>query len=361
MEAASRLGSCAISPTARLLIVKLSSLGDVAQALPVATALRRRYPQARITWAVERRAAALVTDHPAIDRVVCFPEMSWSAANGRWARDFTAALRGIRAEAYDLCLDLQGLLKSAVVALVSRSPQRLVTARAREGAQLAARRLALPGRRLHAVEEYLHYAGCLGAPTDAVEFGVPVSAEASGTVVRRLDTLGVPAGVPLIIVNPSASTRKKTWPVDRWAKLTIELAGLGTVVLIGAATQRERHAAVVRAARGAALDLTGLPLEESIALLARCTVHVAPDTGTAHIAAALGRSVVGIFGPTPRWRLAPYGNDDLIVSRDDLCGGTCPRLCLRGRACLAAITIDAVVSQVRLAVGSRQSAVGGRQ
>ena len=110
-----------------VLIVKMSSIGDVVHALPVATALRRRFPQLRISWAVEERAAPLLADHPAIDRVVVFPPMRWGEVGPAWTRAVARAVRDLTSEAYDVCLDLQGLAKSSLVALLSRAPLRLGT------------------------------------------------------------------------------------------------------------------------------------------------------------------------------------------------------------------------------------------
>ena len=330
----------------QVLIVKLSSIGDVVHALPVATALRRRYPQARISWAVEEWTAPLVQGHRAVDRVVIFPSMRWRRAGAAWVRAFVDAVRVLRRERYDVSIDLQGLLKSATVALLSRAPLRIGTSRPREGAGFVSPPVPAAAGRLHVVDDYLQCAAFLDASATPVEFDVPVHAAAAASMARALDALSLGAA-PLIVINPSASVGSKTWPAHRWVRVAEALSADGAVVLVGGPEQRARHATIVREAAGSVHDFTGrTSLAELVALLDRCALHVAPDTGSAHIAAALGRPVVGLYGPTPPWRKAPYGCGDLVVLHPQACGIGCPRFCLR-RRCLDAATPDEIVAQAR--------------
>lgn len=336
-----------------VLIIKMSSLGDVVQALPAATALRRRYPQARISWAVEGWIAPLLAGHPAIDRIVSFPVMRLPAEPSRWWRHFRSALRELRAEPCDVAVDLQGLFKSAVVSLWSGARKRVGVQRLREGAWLVSRAVPRGDERAHAVEEYLACAEALGAPGRPVSFRLPVADAAAASVDRLLSLVRLPAHEPLVIVNPSASSTRKTWPVERWAHLVEELAPLGRVVLIGTADQGTRHAAIGARARRKPYDLTGrTTLPELVALLDRSALHIAPDTGSAHIAAALGTPVIGIYGPMPPWRHAPWGQERLLAYHAGICGRTCPSLCLRRRRCLRAVRVEEVVRLAREVLAS---------
>ena len=343
----------AAAPGRRLLILKLSSLGDIVQALPVASALRRQFPALHITWAVEGRFAALVQGHAAIDRVVTFPRLAWGAVAPTWPAALRRALGTVREQPYDITLDLQGLFKSSVVAVCSRAPLRLGLAPQREGARLVSRAVPLTRGRRHAVDAYLDCAAHLGAAPAPAQFGLPVAPAAAASVARLLRQRAVPRTAPLIVIHPSAGRPWKAWPDRYWPPVIDALAGAGTIVLVGGAEHRARHRTLAHRARQPVVDLTGATtLAELIALLDRCALHLAPDTGTLHVAAALARPVVGIYGPTPSWRLGPYGQLDGAVRVADACGVACPRLCLQRRRCLRVITPDQVIARARRALAN---------
>lgn len=335
----------------RVLIIKLSSLGDVAQALPVASALRKRFPELRVTWAVEERCAALLHGHAGVDRVITFPSLSWGAVGRGWTAACARALRAVRAERYDVALDLQGLLKSSVVALWSRAPVRLGVTPQREGAALVSRAVAVRVGRCHSVDRYLDAAAFLGASRQPVRFGLVVQPTARASLGQLLRQHGAAAADPLIVIAPSPSRRAKAWPDDRWPAVIDAMADEGTVVLVGSAAQRRRHQALAARARRPPIDLTGATsVAELVALLDASALHIAPDTGTLHVAAALGRPVLGLFGPTPPWRLGPYGQRDSALHREDACGVTCPRICMSRRRCLRVIGAEEVVARARAAL-----------
>jgi heptosyltransferase-1 len=329
----------------RILIVRMSSLGDVVQSVPVATALRRSHPAARITWAVEARFAELLDGHPAIDRLVQFPAMEWRGVGRGWTSSFRAAVRGLRAESYDAAVDLQSLAKSSLVALLSRAPLRVGHPWQREGAGLVSR--AVPDRAgAHVVEQYLACAEALGASPAEVTFDLPVRAAARARVSEMLDGHG--RGRGWIVLNPSASKARKCWPVERWVELTKGLADAGDLVLVGAGAEVRRHREIARRAGTGVHDLTGrTTLAELVALLAGSTLHVGHDSGTGQIAAALGVPVVSIFGPTDPRRAAPWGQAHLALKHDGLCAPTCPRLCPHRRRCLTAVTVEEVARLAR--------------
>jgi ADP-heptose:LPS heptosyltransferase len=262
-------------------------------------------------------------------------------------------VQALRADAYDLVVDLQGLLKSSLVALASRAPIRLGVAPQREGAAFVSRTVPLPASNAHAVDRYLQCAAFLGAATDPVDFGLSADPAAVASVERLLSREKVDLETPLILINPSASRPWKAWSTERWARVSGGLKDLGTVVVIGSAAQAEVHREIVGRTGNGVVDLTGTTtLSEVIALLARCAIHIAPDTGTLHIAAALGRPVVGVYGPTAPAALGPYGQLGFAVYQAGLCGPTCPRWCWRNRRCLNAIVPEDVIGRARLALAA---------
>ncbi len=322
------------------LIIKLSSIGDVVHALPVACALKETFPQLHLTWAIEDWAAALVVGHRAIDRVVVFPSMRrWPKRPARWLAEFRRGVRELRAQPYDVALDLQGLARSASLAVLSRAPLRVARQGQREGAHLVSYGLPIPSTARHAVDEYLHAARFLGAADTPPCFDVPVHPDARQAVGRLLAAAAVTPDEPLIVLSPSTSHAWKAWSPERWAQVADGLVDYGAVVIAGGPTQRARNARMVARMRHSAVDLTGqTTLSELVALLDRAALHVGADSGAMHIAAALGRPVAAVYGPTRPSRLAPYGQTHAVVYHGDQCGRLCPAYCVWGQRCLRVAT-----------------------
>jgi heptosyltransferase I len=335
----------------RLLIVKMSSIGDVVHALPAASALRRTYPELRISWLIEEEFAALVDGHPGVDRVVAIPSVTRGRITARLAA-LREAVRLVRAERYDVALELQGLMVSSLIALLAGARVRVGRPRRREGAHLLTRRIPRP-EGAHAVEESLACARFLGAAPGPVCFALPVAPAAAATIASKLVALRIPPDTPLVVLNPSASAAWKLWPAEHWTVVATELARAANIVLIGSRRERSRHNQIARQAGGDVYDLTGeTSLAELIAILDHCSLHIAGDTGSSHIAAALGRPVVGIFGPSDPQRLGPYGQGEFLISGADLCGRLCPHWCSNALLCLRSITPDRVVAQARRAMAA---------
>jgi ADP-heptose:LPS heptosyltransferase len=221
----------------------------------------------------------------------------------------------------------------------------------REGARFVSRAVPASQERIHVVDDYLRCAEFVGASPVPVSFDLPVHPSAATTIKHLLAGLRLPSDAPLIAINPSASVAWKSAAAAYWSQVVNALANDGTVLLVGSANQIGHHAEIARLSRARVYDFTGrTSLAELVALLRRCTIHVAPDTGSAHIAAALGCPVAGLYGPTPPWRKAPYGYEDLVAQRHDLCSSGCPRACRHKLQCLQAVTPDDLVGQARRAL-----------
>ncbi|HPP82875.1 MAG TPA: lipopolysaccharide heptosyltransferase I [Rubrivivax sp.] len=274
----------------RLLIVKTSSMGDVVHALPVVHDIVREHPQARIEWLVEAPFAAIASMHPGVAAVL---PMAWR----KWRRELyarrtwhaMAALRArLRSEPYDLVLDLQGLLKSALWARQALGPTAgydAASAREPLAARLYRRRLAVP-RELHAVRRCrLLVAGHLGlpAPDDAPVFGL--EAPAPGWM---------PRGTYSVLI-PNASRPEKLWPERHWIAVGRRLSerGLPPVVLWG---RHDEQTLAERIAAGCDGDVPPfLKVGEMASVLARAEQVVGLDTGFTHLAAAFGRPTLGVY------------------------------------------------------------------
>jgi heptosyltransferase-1 len=305
-------------PDVRIALVKLSALGDIVHALPVASALRAGWPSARIAWIVERRHAAVLRDHPALDDVIVVDTQSWRRARGpqalgRAARELLVLQSRLRAARFDVVLDLQGLVKSGLLVRATGAPLRIGFARGacREwpNTLFTNRRVTLPGSAHHVVDQYLALLGPLGAPVGRrpVEFCVPSDSEAELAIDEFFAASGLKPRDRVVVLNPGAGRPEKRWPASRFIELGRRLVandGARAIVTWG---PRETELAHVIAEGGQTLLAPPTDLNRLIALLRRASVVVAGDTGPLHIAAALGVPCVGLFGPTPAGRNAPYG------------------------------------------------------
>lgn len=304
----------------RIAIVKLSSLGDVIHALPVARALRRAMPEAHLTWVVEAREYAILRDHPDLDAVVPVDTRRWRRLIRRpaGAREVLAKVgrlrQRIRHAAFDVAIDLQGLIKSGLLTAYTGAPVRIgfTAARCRErlNALFTNRRVLPPASARHVVEQYLALLAPLGIEPGPAEFFIPVPADAE----RRMDELllkeGVKRGDRLVAINPGAGRPGKRWPVESFRALGDRLAteaGARLLVLWGPDESHMAREIALGLPGASALLAPPTDLGELTALLRRCRLMIAGDTGPLHLAAALGTPCLGLFGPTRAERNGPHG------------------------------------------------------
>jgi lipopolysaccharide heptosyltransferase I len=310
----------------RIVLVKLSSLGDVIHALPVAATLRAARPEARLSWIVERREATVLRGHPALDDVIVADTRGWRRARRPAALraalgDALALRRRLVRARFDVALDLQGLVKSGVLAAATRAPLRIGFAaglrREPLSALFANRRVAPPATARHVVEQYLALLEPLGVGERRLEFRLPVTPAAETAIEEWLVTAGFKPQRRLVVLNPGAGRADKRWPLEHFATLARGLVqDAGAHVLITWGPGEEADARAIGAAAAVMLapptDLQTLP-----ALLRRASVMVAADTGPLHMAAALGTSCVGLYGPTSATRNGPYGPGHRALASPD--------------------------------------------
>ncbi|NDY41633.1 glycosyltransferase family 9 protein [Dissulfurirhabdus thermomarina] len=353
----------------RILIVKLSALGDVVQALPVLAALRRAFPAAAVDWVVGEAAAGLLDGHPMLDRVIVYPRRRWGGAvrrPGRWpglAGELRAFLRRLRAARYDVVLELQGLLKSGLVAAATRSPRKVGFAGGREGSSLfLTERLPPYDPDEHAVLRYLRLARHLGAPGGPPEFPLNAGPAAEREALDLLAAGGYHSPRHLVLVPGTV------WPTKRWtpsgfarvAEFAARERGLLPVV-VGGAGDRGLARAIRDEARVDVADLTGrTTLPQLAALFRRARAVVSTDTGPMHLAAAAGAPVVALFGPTAPWRTGPFGEGHVVVRRGLACSPCFRRRCADPRCMeeIGAAEVCAAVDRV-LAAGAAAPGEGG--
>jgi len=334
-------------PYANILIVKLSAIGDVVHALPVAYALKRCFPAARLTWVAERPACELLADNPCIDEVVVFDRAALKKTAG-W-RCVPGFIRQLRARRFDLALDLQGLFKSAAIAGLSGARRRYVYCNARELSGIVSRRVRGPHHKGHVVEQYLDVVRALGCAADEVVFPVRITAAESAAAEAVARGAGLDLAKRYVVLAPGANWPNKRWPPLRFAALADRLRQEGvTPVLCGGTGDVPLAARIAAAAARPPVDLTGrTSLKELAHIVQKARALVGGDTGPLHLAAALGTPAVALYGPTDPGRNGPYGRGHKVLVTDQACAGCWRRACPRGADCLAGISVADVYQAVR--------------
>lgn len=353
----------------RILIVKLSSIGDVVHTLPAAALLRGALPDAQIAWAVEHAASAIIEGSPVIDELIRLDTKAWrkDLLRGSIARDARAGFSRLRGAAElngdgrtDLAIDFQGLMKSGVIAFASRATKRLglQTSDLRESAsKVFLTEQAATSEFIHVIDKNLALARAAIAivtkqsnpdrpSTDGYDFPIAVSEDDERYVQEVIES----QGGPFVILNPGGGWPTKLWPAGQYAKLADWLSddcGLKSLVTFGPGEEALAHT-VVSGSRSKSTRAVASTLKQFVALARHAALFVGGDTGPLHLAAASGTPIVGLYGPTSPARNGPFDPRDVTVGRELWCRTACHR-----RSCWHWECMDIPVRDVKRAVLNR--------
>jgi heptosyltransferase-1 len=312
----------------RLLIVRLSAMGDVIHTLPAVHALREVFPQAHIGWLIEERWAELLCApgsprrgtrsvlRPLVDEVHTVNLKDWrkSPLSISSLQRMATLWNDVRDAHYDVAVDLQGAMRSALLARLSGTRAVYGAAEPRESPASLwyTRKVVASGK--HVIEQNLSVAGalceCPKALSPDVSHDFPRDPRAEALVGQRLAELG---SGDFAILNPGAGWGAKRWPAERYGDVARKLAKQGVRSILNSGPGEEELARVAEAASDGAAWAMSLTISELIALTRRARVFVGGDTGPLHLAAALRVPVVAIFGPTDPVRNGPYGKRSVVL------------------------------------------------
>jgi heptosyltransferase I len=308
-------------PKYRLLVIRLGAMGDILHALPAVTALRSQHPGWIIDWVVEPRWRALLSAPGAAERGASRPVVDtlYSASARDWSRNplristlsqIRDLRRALRSGGYDAVVDFQGAIRSAVIGRMAGSRRLIGEAAPREAAARHFFTERVVTRGAHVIEQDMELAEQIGgdrlAPTQP-QLPVDPASEAWCD-----DLLGLSCQ-PVVLINPGAGWGAKRWPIERYTAVARGLSTRGFRVMVNAGPGEEPLAeSIVQGTDGAATALS-ITLDQLIAFTRRIALCIAGDTGPLHLACALGRPVVGIYGPTDPSRNGPYGTQFRIL------------------------------------------------
>lgn len=324
----------------RIALLKPSALGDIVHSLPVLSALKELYPASSIDWIVNRSFEPLIAGHPDLNATVPFQRGAfrglWKSL--RYSVHFAEQLRKSR---YDLVIDLQGLLRTGIMAAATGAPVRVGFANAREGSRHTyTHRIEVPdAERIHAVDRYWRIVDALGGRDMAKRFHVPLNPQELRVIEREF--AGCPR--PWTALAPGAKWLTKRWPPAHFAELANRARAEfgGTVFLVGAAEDAPLALEIQQRSAGAIVDLTGkTSLPKLAALLSRADVMLANDTGPLHLAAALGTPCIAPYTCTRIAKHGPYGSRHTGIEASVPCAGSYLRVCPNGMICMDDLTPD---------------------
>jgi len=316
----------------RVLIVRTSAMGDVLHALPAVAAMRQLHPEWYIGWVIDPRWMPLLqaaggddvaTGDPArpiVDRVHAVPTQEWKKRplTSATAKGILALGRELRSAKYDLCVDMQGLIRSALVGKLSGTPRYVGRLKPREGVARWLYKTRVGTHSAHVIDQGCELLGsAIGGTADALKacrVTLPVDAASEAWVDEFLDR-----ALPRELWNrfaffaPTAGWGAKQWPSERYGAVAVALAEAGWATLVNAHSVDDPTAkAVIGASLGCAA-VAPSTLSQMIALERRAALVIGGDTGPIHLAAALGRPVVGLYGPTDPARTGPYGGRSRVL------------------------------------------------
>jgi lipopolysaccharide heptosyltransferase II len=338
----------------KILILKPSSLGDVIHAIPVLRLLKRHWPDSRIHWWLDINLVPLLERDADLEGIFAFRRKRWAAPH-RWF-EIAASIRAMRRQRFDLVIDLQGLARSSIFGWLANASLSVGLDNLREGGREGARAMydLTPPRaspQTHAVDRYLAVLPLLRVPVHWDFEWLPSRPEAARRV--RQTWAGEDGQTRWIVLLPGGRWNNKRWPADQFADLARRLGQLPQthLVVLGSKEEWPLGQTIAAALPGRSLNLAGATsLDEMIEWIRLCRLTITNDTGPMHVAAALRRPVIALFGPTNPWNTGPYGQLQNVIRTASVPCVPCLKSACAYReplACLRAIQPAAVFERAR--------------
>jgi len=341
----------------KILIVKLSAIGDVIHTLPSLNAIRKHYPDAHITWLIEEAASSLIIEHEALDRVIISKRKQWvKGIFGPFCIDNIKEtyqfIKELRDTEYDLIIDFQGLLKSAALIALARGKRKTGFDKGMEHMEhsyiFLNERIPPVNMDNHALLRSLMLINALGIESKEIEYKLPVSCHTRKITNELLERHGIKEAGIIVAINPVAKWITKLWDNRKFALLADRLIEKynASVIFTGSQSDRSTIDNILSCMSYGAVNLAGeTTLKTLAALYEKTKFLISTDTGPMHMAAAVGTPVIALFGPTAPWRTGPFGAKHKIMRSGIDCSPCFKRQCSTIN-CMKQISVEQVLDAV---------------
>ncbi len=336
-----------------ILIVKMSSLGDVIHSLPTLAAIRHNWPDAKIVWAIHESFSGVLPGKPWVDEVVYIDKKKLTSLSY-----LNHLHKELQAYHFDIAIDLQGLMKSSLITLLSGAKRRVSYWEAREGSRFINEPLVGPNKYGHVIERYLDVVRCLGGVVRDIEFPMVDLDEAKKSVHEKLLQEGY-QDRPYAILTPATRWAPKDWPVERYAEIGDKLVQEGyEVVLLGGPSDAEMGQELVSLMKEKSINMMGKTnLHEMMALIRHTSLFISGDTGPLHMANAMKVPLIALYGPTYPGRLGPYGNERAKVIVSPTSKATMEQMKTDDKETMKDLTVEMVWNAVEDMLGKKGSSI----
>lgn len=308
----------------KILIIRLTALGDVIFTIPLACTLKNNDKNTQIGWVVAEKGLDIIKDNPCVDKYHFVPLKEWKKHpfSLKTFKEFITIIKEIRKEKYDIALDCQQMFKSLFLFWFCGAKRRITFKDARElsilgGNEFVAPKANFRGFNYHIVERNLDFARYLGIEPKSIDFSLPETSQTSKDKIDDL-TKHLDKSKPLVVISPATTWKNKHWSEKNWAKLVDAISSKCNIIFTGTLTDEQLVARILDKTRCnlSFVNLVGnTNLDELRELFSRSQVVISPDSGSAHLAWASGNpAVITIFTCTPPKRFGPYGNDKKYFS-----------------------------------------------
>ncbi|CCK79412.1 lipopolysaccharide heptosyltransferase II [Desulfobacula toluolica] len=348
----------------KILIIKLSAIGDVIHTLPALNSLRNFYPHAHITWIVEEAALPLIRGHNSIDRIILSKRKKWikkllnPLARKKTLKEIYNFIKDIRDTRYDIIIDFHQLLKSGILVLLAKGVRKIGFDKGMphmEESQIFLNEKIPPvSVEIHALKRNLMLLEAIGIPTKNIEYQISTDQNDEDNVMKLIHENKIKDG--FVVLNPVAKWDSKLWQNHKWAQLAdILIKNYNTCVIFSGSVDDYFLIEEIRGMmQEKAVNFAGKTSLKSLAILySKAKIIITTDTGPMHLAAAIKTPVIALFGPTAPWRTGPFGLTHKIIRKSMSCSPCFKRICPYGHHnCMKSINVDDI--QILLSKSTHQ-------
>lgn len=319
----------------KILIVRLSALGDTIHTLPLLNALKELYPSSKIDWVVEDKASAFLRNNPLINTLYILPKRKWKKRKNKLKNffDFISVIKKIRQTKYDIVIDVQQLLKSAVFVALSKGKRKIAQEGGREFSTLFSNEIIKTNRKIfdinyHVVQRNLDIARYLGWRGSDIKFPLPSQTDETKEKANVL-LKDINKEKPTIILAPSTTWENKHWKSENWAQLIKTFSESTNIVITAGNGDKKLTDEIISQSRKEVINLTGKTnLKELREVISRADIVISPDSGSTHIAWAVNKpKIITLFFSTSKNRTAPFGEGYYSIQAKETCSPCMKKKC----------------------------------